>query len=229
MTSEIEKIKARYERRKKISSDRYSILNPATYLIEQEKERALIRWIKKYHIEPLGDKKLLEIGCGTGSNIQKFIRFGFNPSNIYANDLIDERLEIAKLILPSKIIYLKGDALDLDFNKGEFDIVFQSMVFSSILNDDFRRNLAHKMWNWVNPGGGVLWYDFFYNNPFNQDVKKVTLHEVEKLFPNSIIKSWKITLAPPLSRFVTKLHPTMYTFLNSFSFLRTHLLCWIKK
>jgi len=229
MYSEEEEIKKRYERRKNISSDRYSILSPATIMIEQEKERAMIRWIKENNIEPLENKKLLEVGCGNGTNIQKFIKFGFQPSNIFANDLLDERLRSAKKLLPAQVNFYGGSAMNLTFNENCFDIVFQSMVFSSILDLNYKSHLAEKMWHWVKPGGGILWYDFIFDNPQNPDVKSVKLEELKKLFKGAKIVYKKITLAPPISRIVTRIHPNLYYLFNSLYFLRTHLLVWIKK
>lgn len=229
MNQEENKIKIRYEKRKNISMDRYSILNPTTILIEQEKERAMIKWIKENNIEPLENKKLLEIGCGGGYNLLKFIRFGFKPQNIFANDLITERLQSAKELLPSKVNFYEGSAMNLAFNENEFDIVFQSMVFSSILDSDYKLELAEKMWHWVKPGGGILWYDFIYNNPSNKDVKGVSLAEVKELFKVKKLYYKKLTLAPPIARIVTKIHPFLYYFFNSTYLLRTHLLIWIKK
>jgi hypothetical protein len=63
----------------------------------------------------------------------------------------------------------------------------------------------------------------------NNDVKGIKFKEVKVLFPFGVIKKWKITLAPPVSRLVTKLHPSLYTIFNFFPFLRTHILCWIEK
>ena len=85
------------------------------------------------------------------------------------------------------------------------------------------------MWALVKPGGGVLWYDFVYNNPRNPDVRGVPLKHIRELFPRGKIYSWRITLAPPISRRVTRLHPALYAVFNLFPILRTHVLCWIQK
>ena len=37
------------------------------------------------------------------------------------------------------------------------------------------------------------------------------------------------TLAPPVARAVTRLHPTLYTVLNTCVWLRTHVLAWVEK
>jgi SAM-dependent methyltransferase len=226
--NEVNEIINRYKKRD-ILSGRYDILNPWIYKGEQEKETALIKWIKNNSLYPVRDKTLLEIGCGNGNNLLQFIRLGFSPENLTGNELLEERYSAAKLRLPAKLKIIPGNALDLDFGKQHFDIVFQSMVFSSILDDTFKVNLANKMWEWVNYGGGILWYDFIYNNPSNKDVKGISLHTLKKYFPNGKIKKWKITLAPPISRKVTKLHPHLYNIFNTFPFLRTHILCWIQK
>ncbi len=40
---------------------------------------------------------------------------------------------------------------------------------------------------------------------------------------------WRLTLAPPVSRRVSRFHESLYTVCNAFPFLRTHILCWLKK
>lgn len=227
--SELEEIKSRYKRRENLPPDRYSILRPEVYLIEQEKERNIIRWINNNNIAPLSNKKLLEIGCGDGSNILTFIKLGFIPENIVANELLENRYLNAKIKLPQSLKIIHGDALEIDLPNNQFDIVYQSMVFSSILDGDFRKDLAKKLYDLVKPGGGILWYDFIYNNPSNPDVKGVKLSEIRSLFKDAKIVHKKITLAPPVARIVTRIHPNLYYIFNTFYLLRTHLLVWIKK
>ncbi len=226
---ELERITRVYEKRADESSGLYSPLSNAELLIRQEKERAILRWIKKSNILPLSEKTLLEIGCGDGSNLLSFLKLGFKPENIAANELLSNRAARAREILPAKAKVICCSALELEYSDESFDVVYQSLVFSSILNENFRHKLAWKMWNLAKRGGGILWYDFTVNNPFNKDVKGVPLSEIKKLFPSGKIKSWRITLAPPISRFVTKLHPSLYSLTSSIFLLRTHLLCWIEK
>ncbi len=229
MSSESEEIIRRYERRKNIPAGRYSPLNAATFMSEQEKERALIKLIKQAKLEPLHNKKLLEIGCGGGGNLLQFIRFGFDPINLVGNDILEERLSEAKRKVSNQVSFYEGDILNQVFNDGTFHVIFQSMVFSSILDDDYRHQLATKMWTWTKPGGGIIWYDFIYNNPLNKDVRGVTKQEVKYLFPRGEMTIFRLTLAPPISRVVSKFHPILYTIFNSVYFLRTHILCFIKK
>lgn len=215
----------RYRRRRR----QYSPLDPAVYQSRQEFERALIKWLKHLGVASAGHLRALEIGCGSGGVLLQLLRLGFQPRNIAGNELQPELVERARETLPAATRIYAGDASDLALLDGEFDIVIQSLVLSSILDDSFQQVLARRMWDLAKPGGGVLSYDFDYNNPANPDVRAVTIRRIRGLFPRGRITSWRLTLAPPLSRLVTRVHPALYTALNVLPFLRTHLLCWIEK
>jgi SAM-dependent methyltransferase len=230
MNGEIERIKNSYRRRDGDErAQLYDPLRPEIYLAVQEKERALIRWIRRHSLSPVKEKYVLEIGCGRGDNILQLMRLGFDPSRIVANELLPERASAARERLPAVIPIFVGDAAELDLPERTFDIVMQSTVFSSILDPAFRVKLAGRIWKLVKPGGGILWYDFTYNNPRNRDVRVMPLSLIRELFPEAKIASWRLTLAPSISRRVAPIRPMLYTMLRAMPFLRTHLLCWIEK
>ena len=220
----------RYSRRLLLSSDpRYSPLNPSVLYSWQERERALLQFFSKYLKNSLADTCLLEIGCGEGRNLQELLMCGFEAQNLMANELLPDRSAHARRSLPASIKVYEGDALMMNIDESSFDIVYQSTVFSSLLDSCFQERLARKMWDWVRPGGAVLWYDFTCDNPSNPDVRGVPIGRIRQLFPNAVIDIQRVTLAPPISRRVTRLHPSLYSAFNLFPFLRTHLLCWIQK
>ena len=220
----------RYARRKAMKGDsRYSMLTPAVYMGQQEKERALIRWLKQGGLLPLQDKRFLEVGCGAGGNLIDLVRLGFRPEILVGNELLEDRAADARSRLPMATQLLVGDATQLDFGNEKFDVVFQSTVFTSILDETFQAKLAEKMWDLVRPGGYVLWYDFVYNNPKNSDVRGVPINRVRELFPHGQLSYQRLTLAPPISRLVCRLHPLLYDIFNILPFLRTHGLCSIHK
>ena len=228
--SEVTAIKNRYQRRtNNIATNYYNALLPSVYMARQELERTLINDILNPYLTPIRDKTLLEVGCGNGINLMEFIKLGFLPDNLTGNELLEERVASAKHILPEKVNVISGDASELVGMENKFDIVYQSTVFTSILDNEFQVKLANAMWKMVKPGGGVLWYDFIYNNPNNPDVQGVSLKRVKELFPDATIQFKRTTLAPPISRRVTRVHPSLYTIFNFFPFLRTHILCWISK
>lgn len=225
MKTEAELIHERYQRRTRS----YEPSEPWVYLTRQEVERSVIRLLRTAGLLPARDHRLLEVGCGGGTNLLMFLRLGFRADRLVGSELQADRAEAASRVLPSETIVHQGDSASLGLPDESFDIVFQSLVFSSILDTGMRTALAERMWRLVRPGGGVLWYDFTWNNPHNADVRGVPLRTVRQLFPDGELRSLRLTLAPPISRAVTRLHPSAYTWFNMIPFLRTHLLCLIVK
>lgn len=229
MNNEIDAISARYERRKNIPGDRYARLNPAVNAMVQERQRALLSLFAQLGIADLAGTRVLEVGCGSGGNLLELIQLGAQPQNLVGNELLPDRAEMARHALPQAVRLLPGDATQLGFEDASFDIVYQSTVFSSILDDGLQERLAAAMWRWVRPGGGVLWYDFTFDNPRNPDVRGVKLARIRQLFPEGVLSVRRVTLAPPIARKVVPVHPALYGVFNALPFLRTHVLCWIQK
>jgi SAM-dependent methyltransferase len=222
---EIERIRERYSKRANShygKSDKYFL---SGLYFSSEREIVYAQVIRQFFGKDLSQLKIMEIGAGGGNNLLFFKRFGFSWENIYANELLEERFEILQQQLPNAVC-VQGNALELEYVE-QFDIVFQSTVFTSILDNDFREKMARKLYDMTKPGGIILSYDFTYNNPTNKDVLKLTKKEIRKLFPeNDGIVFKQVSLAPPIARNVGH----YYNLINSlFPFLRTHLIAVIKK
>jgi 2-polyprenyl-3-methyl-5-hydroxy-6-metoxy-1,4-benzoquinol methylase len=220
MKDEIENIKSRYDKRKHQGSVAESSY---VHFVVNERNAVYQKQIQKCFLNK-SEIKLLEIGAGSGMNIGFFKSMGISSKNIFANELLSDRVEELKINHPDITIYA-GNALEIG-NDVKFDVVFQSTVFTSILDKDFRHALAEKMWNLTNPGGFILWYDFIFDNPKNPDVKKVTVKELKTLFPKGeFCFGKKVTLAPPIGRRVG----TLYPFFNLFPLLRSHYVAVIRR
>jgi ubiquinone/menaquinone biosynthesis C-methylase UbiE len=207
----------------------YSWFHPDVCLYRQEKQRAMLNLLRKAEINNLADLKILEVGCGFGDNLLNFIILGATPENIYANDIIESRVEKARGRLAQCVHLDVGDASETTLVDNSFDLIFQSTVFSSILSYDMQVELAETMLRLLKKDGCILWYDFLYNNPKNNNVKGCPKGLVKELFPDTRIIFRKVTLAPPLCRSIVRVLPFTYPILNMFSFLRTHLFALIQK
>ena len=230
MTNETDAVRDRYSRRTtQVDPQRYSQLSAANWQTVQERQRAMLRLFAAVGLIELQNVRLAEVGAGTGGNLLELLRVGIEPENLIGVELLEERAVLARCRLPAALRFETGEALTLAIEPASLDIVYQSVVFSSLLDDAFQQRLARAMWRWVKPGGGVLWYDFTYNNPANPDVRGVPLSRVRELFPEGRLRAQRVTLAPPIARRVAAVHPSLYALFNLLPLLRTHLLVWVSK
>ena len=231
MNDEPHNVAARYARR--TASDRYSPLQPDVWQSLQERQRALLYFLtQSLAAEGLPNPaslRLTEVGCGSGGNLLELLRLGFAPEHLVGLELLADRHAQARHTLPQATPVWLGDATQAPIEPASQDLVLQSTVFSSLLDDGFQQRLATTMWSWLKPGGAVIWYDFTVNNPRNADVRGVPLQRVRALFPQGLVSHRRVTLAPPLARAVCRVHPALYGLFNSLPFLRTHVLAWIAK
>ena len=217
----------RYARRS--ATERYSLLQPDVWLTVQERQRSMLRLFAGLGWRTLADRRLLEVGCGSGGNLLEMLRLGFAPEHLSGVELLPERLEAARRSLPQAVTLWGGDASQVPLPEGQADVVLLSTVFSSLLDDAFQQQLADVVWRAVKPGGGVLWYDFTVNNPRNPDVRGVPVARIRQLFPQGQVRAQRLTLAPPLGRAVAQVHPGLWSLLNTLPWLRTHVLAWVQK
>lgn len=224
--SELEQIAARYARRQARGEggDRYSLLRPEVWQMWQERQRALLKLLAARPGRP-ADWHATEVGCGAGGNLLDLLRLGLMPGHLTGIELLPERLAAARAALPESVRLLAGDASQAEIAPASQDLVLQSTVFSSILDDALQQRLAEAMWAWLKPGGAVIWYDFTINNPGNPDVRGVPLARVLELFPRGRVTAQRVTLAPPLARAL----PAAYPLFNLIPWLRTHRLALIEK
>ena len=220
-------IARRYARRE--AGSRYSPLQPDVWLTLQERQRAMLRLFAAHGWTTLDDKRVVEVGCGSGGNLLELLRWGFAPRHLTGIELLPERAAAAREVLPASVTLIEGDASLLALPPAQADVVLASTVFSSLLDDAFQQQLADAMWRAVNPGGGVLWYDFTVDNPRNPDVRGVPVQRIAALFPQGPLHWQRLTLAPPLGRVAARVHPGLWTALNALPFLRTHVLAWVAK
>ncbi len=217
----------RYARRS--ATDRYSPLQPDVWQTLHERQRTLLRLLGANGHNALDNLRLTEVGCGEGGNLLELLRLGFAPKHLQGLELLPERQRVARERLPGGTAVWLGDATQAPIVPASQDLVLQSTVFSSLLDDSFQQQLANAMWRWLKPGGAVLWYDFSVNNPRNADVRGVPLARVRALFPQAHVQHRRVTLAPPLARAVCRLHPALYGLFNTLPLLRTHVLAWVAK
>ena len=156
MVSEIERIRQAYQDRDNSGvTAQFSYANPAFAFHMQEREWAILRALGEQKIS-LDGAKILEVGCGTGHVLQRFVEFG--AEDAWGLELMENRASIAKRRYPNLHIQ-RGNAASLPYSDGAFDMVMQFMCISSVLDMTLRKEIAHEMWRVLRPGGTFLSYD----------------------------------------------------------------------
>lgn len=186
-------------------------------------ERDAVMRAMLHALEPLSERTLLEIGAAYGANVPYFLEWGFRRDALTLNEIRPQVAAQARGYFPG-VRVVAGDAAELALEP--HDVVVASTVFTSILNDTHRESVATTMWRLTKRGGGVLLYDFTWNNPNNPRVRKITPSEIRRLFPLARLHIQRVTLAPPLLRRVPL---WLYHRLARIRALRTHVVCWLEK
>lgn len=178
----------------------------------------------------LSQRRAVEVGCGAGGNLQSLIDMGFAPQHLLGIDLLPERVAAAQKALPAAVALHVGDASALDLPSQSVDLCLQYTVFSSLLQDTSRHQLAQAMWRWLKPGGAVVSYDFCVPSPGNRDVRAFTVAQCAALFPQGQLRHVRrVTLAQPLARVLARIHASLHLAAHAVPLLRTHRMVWITK
>jgi SAM-dependent methyltransferase len=177
---------------------------------------------------PLEDRRLLEIGCGFGYQLQRMVRRGASPERCYGVDILADRIQLARRLHP-EMHFSCADARQLAFDAGSFDIVLCFVVFSSILDKVVAAEVAVEIDRLLKPGGAVIWYDNLYANPSNRDVHAYTRADIKQLFRGYRLALQRTTLIPPLARRLGPMTPLLYPILSGLPFLRVRLLGVLRK
>lgn len=207
---------------------KWSLFSQGNLFIFHQRELTFIRILKYYNIFNLQDKKLLDLGCGCGFELNNLIKYGLNPKNLYGIDIRAEAIFYAKNKNPN-INFILADARYLPFKNCYFDLEMQYTMFSSILNLEDRKIIAKEMVRVLKNSGLILWYDFFVNNPFNKETKSIKKNEIIKLFYNCKFYFKKITLAPQLCRIICKISDFICLFFEKLKIFCTHYYVGIQK
>jgi ubiquinone/menaquinone biosynthesis C-methylase UbiE len=202
---------------------RWSKTNVGNQWIAEERRRAIASLLQGHGFLPLQEKRVLDIGCGSGAVLASLTDLGAQPHNLYGIDLLPDRIEAARQAYPG-ICFICGNAESLDFPDAHFDLVLLFTVLSSILDNRMAHNVAREACRVLKPGGAVLWYDFRYNNPWNPHVRGITKQQIHQLFPGLEMHLRTITLLPPLARRLGRMTPILYPLLAAIPPLRTHYL-----
>ena len=227
-SEELERIASVYaERERALPADRYSLWRPGNLYIVQRREQNLLEILAEEGFEELSDTQILDVGCGSGEDLRQLLRYGATAEKLIGVDVLPNRLERARALSP----HLRFELIDgttLPFPDASFDLVWQSTVFSSIIDPKLQNILAAEMRRVLKPSGAIFWYDMRVTNPKNHDLVPLTMDRVAELFPGYDLILRPHTLLPFLARPLAPYSRILCELLELLPPLRGHLLGLIR-
>jgi 2-polyprenyl-3-methyl-5-hydroxy-6-metoxy-1,4-benzoquinol methylase len=130
----------------------------------------LNRFVKDFEKKSsdLNNKKILDIGCGTGGMLAYFTTKGFAEQNAHGIDLSERRVQIAREKHPN-IHFSQEDIVAIDSSK-KFDLVTTFDVLSHLQDKDQIVQSLQNIHNLVADDGNYLWYDIYAKDHFDAPI-----------------------------------------------------------
>jgi SAM-dependent methyltransferase len=226
---ERQRILDEYQRRgRKVHRHLYAPWQLSSRFMVDARNRTAAVMLHRLGVFPQSGDQCLEVGFGNVGWLSELIGWGVRESDLHGIELDSDRAARAHEILPLADLRV-GDATNLPWEDGTFQLAIASTLFTSILDANVRRLIAVEIVRVLAPGGALVWYDFAYNNPGNPNVRGVGRAEIKKLFPALQGKIRTVTLAPPLTRLIAPHWWTLATLLEAIPLARTHLMAVLNK
>jgi SAM-dependent methyltransferase len=221
--NEIERIREEYQARDRtIPPDFYAWHRAEIQYWQAGTARACARLLHKSGVFPMAQASIADIGCGNGNWLLEFLQWGAVVANLHGIDVLPDRIAYARERLPGVDLRC-GDARNLPWPDGSFDIVTQFTVFSSIPDNRMQTAVAREMLRVLRPGGCILWYDCRYSSPSRAAVVGLSRSDVRKLFPSCSIQFAGTTLVPPVARVAARRSWALAAAMEALRFTCTHL------
>jgi SAM-dependent methyltransferase len=224
------RLEAVYTARGYDADPHYSEFSPTYLQRVQSMESAYLGALRRFGIHKrLEHARALDFGCGNGHWMARMISWGFVQENLFGADVRDGAVRAARQLLPGCHIERNVDGV-LPFASDWFDVCLVNLVFTSILDEERRRQAADELRRVTRPGGVILVLDFRFNNPANPNVRMLGIRQLSALFHHCKLSEHRsLVLAPPIAARVAPWSRWLTTTLESFPFLRTHFLAALRK
>lgn len=174
-----ERVREKYEKSRKYQAsfddvgNRYSLRNPFGFYFEYRKFSEMVKLLN-YAKVSLKDKKILDVGCHRGYQLNNLVFLKGNSKDTYGVDFIPSFINEAKNLNPG-IDFKVMDFYNLDFKEEYFDFVTLFYVINCMPIQD-RAKIIGSISNKVKKGGYVLVFEHSDNSIINfirKVVKKI--------------------------------------------------------
>ena len=189
----------------KFGKDRNNIItNRGVFFQQIATHRSFIKSLSKINLDL--SSKILDVGCGSASNLMDFVKYGFDQNKLYGVDINNERIDKGKLNYP--LLKLSNqDATKLNFEDNFFDLVFESTMFVQVTDCEMSSRISKEMVRVTKKNGFIILIDWRYGKFWNSNYLACNYKRVKELFnvgsDTEIISVYKGALIPPIGRFLS--------------------------
>jgi len=196
----------------------------------QSWERKFLSLLAKNDLTVFRGKKILDVGCGGGHLLRKFLDLGATLQDLNGIDLLSERIERARYLSPN-INFEIGNAESLPYNDDFFDIACIFYVLSSIHDKQIQKNIVNEIWRVLKPNGLILFGDIRYTKPGRKgyyNAVAIGKSRLRQFFPDCKINLVPVSLSHGITKKFVKLSWILCELLEKIPPLNVSYLCVIK-
>ena len=206
-----------YYRRKGV--DRNDLLtNPETLFQYLAFEASVLSALRRTRGLVRRSSKILDVGCGSGGSLVRFMQLGFSPENLHGIDILEDRVHEARRTYPN-VEFVCEDAAAMPYESGIFDLTMESTMFVQITDRVLAERIAGEMLRVTKAGGYLLLIDWRYGKPGNRDYAALSRKRIKHLFSvgrlADVVCQEQGALVPPVGRAASKYFPAAYFPLRS--------------
>lgn len=147
-------------------------LNEKTYdsiATEWDKKRQIpwkpiIRFLE--NIPNKKNKKLLDLGCGTGRHLELALELGFEKENLIGSDISENQL---KLVYEKGFYTLKSDIINHNLESESQDVIICIAVINHLLEKEDQLQSLKEIRRIIKPNGKILISNWNPNTEYIQD------------------------------------------------------------
>lgn len=167
----------------------YHPRHPVGRLFRRHNQDMLQKALNRLDVD-LASLHILDVGSGFGHWLRHLVELGADPDCMTGVEVTDARLRYARHANPA-LNWVHGDGAALPFRDGSFDIVFQVVTLSSVLDSRVQERVSAEMSRVLTPTGLIFWIDRARAQPGH--LAGFTRHDVARLFPDFGIRlSWRV-------------------------------------
>lgn len=160
------------------------------------------------------DGRIMDFGGGDGSGLRRLIALGYDPAKLGYIDVLADRVERGRQMLPAACTVLLGDASACpEIATGAYDVVTASTMFIQLEDEVLAAGIAAEMVRVCRPGGSIILFDWAYDYG-RSGYRALDRKRMTRLFgigeKTEIVGRHKAGLLPPLGRALSRYAGALY-------------------